>query len=160
MFTFLFNLAMATTVYVPMSNQLETTIVHYFVQRDFHSKKKGLVPVSWIDCKDREPRECALERGYWVLDIYEYDDGDSKQVNLFLLNGKAEIIAEAIIHKRYEIVKIPQKTTVKGTEVQRGTITPTKTEVEKPPVLLRKEAEITAHDIDQAVIRLLGKIEK
>ena len=83
MFTFLFNLAMATTVYVPMSNQLETTIVHYFVQRDFHSKKKDLVPVSWIDCKDREPRECALERGYWILDIYEYDDGASRQVNLF-----------------------------------------------------------------------------
>ncbi len=33
------------------------------------------------------------------------DDGDSKQVNLFLLNGKGEIVAEAIINKRYKIEK-------------------------------------------------------
>ena len=160
MISFLFSLAMATTVYVPMSNQLETTVAHYFVQRDFHSKKKGLVSVSWIDCKDRDPRECALERGYWILDIYEYDDGDSRQVNLFLLNGKAEIVAESIIHKRYEIIKIPQVTKINTTEVQGGTIAPKKTKIEKPPLMLRREAEITAHDIDQAVIRLLGRIEK
>ena len=39
---------------------------------------------------------------------------------------------QTIIHKRYKIEKIPQKTTVKGTKVERGTIAPFKTEIEKP----------------------------
>lgn len=160
MISFLLGLALATTVYIPMTNQLETTIAHYFIQRDFHSKKKDMIVVSWIDCKDQDPKPCALERGYWVLDIHEYDDGDSKQINLFLLNGKGEIVSEAMINKRYKIEKIPQVTNIKTTVIQRGTIAPKKTKIEKPPLLVRKEAEITSHDIDQAVIRLLGKIEK
>tara|TARA_Y100001938_G_scaffold150730_1_gene243090 strand:- start:1994 stop:2476 length:483 start_codon:yes stop_codon:yes gene_type:complete len=160
MISFLLSLAMATTVYVPMGSQLETTVAHHFVNKTFHSEKKDMIAVTWIDCKDREPRECALERGYWVLDIYEYDDGDSKQVNLFLLNGKAEIVAEAIINKRYKIEKIPQVTKIKTTVIQKGTIAPKKTKIEKPPLLVRKEGEITEQDISQAVIRLMGRIGK
>ena len=160
MISFLLGLALATTVYIPMTNQLETTVVHYFLQRDFHSKKKNMIVVTWVDCKDQDPKPCALDRGYWTLDIHEHDDGDSKQVNLFLINGKGEIVSEAMIHKRYRIEKIPQKTEIRKTVVQNGTIAPTKTKIETPPLLVRKEPEITAHDIDQAVIRLLGKIKK
>ena len=160
MFSFLFSLAMATTVYIPMTTKLETTVAHYFVNKNFHSRKKDMTVVSWIDCQNMGDRECAMMNEYWYLDIKQFDDGDSLQINLFLYDEKSQIVSEAIIHKRYRIDKIPQKTIIKGTEVQGGTITPTKTEIENPPLLVRRKPEITGQDISQAVIRLLTRIEK
>ena len=160
MFSFLFSLAMATTVYVPMTTKLETTVAHHFVNKNFHSKKKDMIVVSWIGCQSPSDREGAMVKGFWYLDIKQFDDGDSLQINLFLYNEKNQIVSEAIIQKRYRIDKIPQKTIIKGTEVQGGTITPTKTEIENPPLLVRRKPEITGQDISQAVIRLLTRIEK
>ena len=160
MFSFLFSLAMATTVYIPMTTKLETTVAHYFVNKNFHSRKKDMTVVSWIDCQNMGDRECAMMNEYWYLDIKQFDDGDSLQINLFLYDEKSQIVSEAIIHKRYRIDKIPQKTIIKGTEVQGGTITPTKTEIENPPLLVRRKPEITGQEISQAVIRLLTRIEK
>jgi len=160
MFNFLFSLAMATTVYVPMTTKLETTVAHYFVNKDFHSKKKDMIVVSWVGCQSMHDRDCVMSKGFWYLDIRQFDDGDTLQINLFLYDEKNQIVSEAIIHKRYKIDKIPQKTIIKGTRVQGGTITPTKTEIEKPPLLVRKKPEITGQDISQAVIRLLTRIEK
>ena len=78
MISFLLGLALATTVYIPMTNQLETTIAHYFIQRDFHSKKKDMIVVSWIDCKDQDPKPCCpyeRSRGYpEKSDIQSYTD--------------------------------------------------------------------------------------
>ena len=159
MISFLFNLAMATTVYIPMTTQLETTVVHYFINKDFHSKKKDMVVINWADCAEMGNRECAMVRGYWYLDIIEFINEDDYQINLFLYNENSEIVSEAIINKRYVIEKIPQVTKIKTTVVQQGTIAPKKTKIEKPPLLVRKKPEITNEDISQAVIRLLTRIE-
>ena len=41
MISFLLSLAFAgTTVYAPMETQLETTVVHYFIDKDFHARKE------------------------------------------------------------------------------------------------------------------------
>ena len=40
MISFLLSLAFGTTVYAPMKTQLETTVVHYFIDKDFHARKK------------------------------------------------------------------------------------------------------------------------
>jgi hypothetical protein len=98
-------------------------------------------------------------REYWYLQVIEFKGEESYQINIFLYNENSEIIAEAIIEKRYYIQKIPQKTTIKGTKVERGTIAPFKTEIEKPPVMIKRKPEITDHDISQAVIRLLTRIK-
>lgn len=161
MINFLFSLAFAdTTVYAPMITQLETSVVHHFVNKDFHSKKKDLGVISWADCGEMGHRECAMMREYWYLQVKEFEGEDSYQINIFLYDENSRIVAEAIIEKRYKIEKIPQKTTIKGTKVERGTIAPFKTEIEKPPVRIKRKPEVTDHDISQAVIRLLTRIEK
>ena len=161
MISFLFNLAFGfTTVYAPMKTQLETTVVHYFIDKDFHSRKKDMAVVSWADCEGMGDRECALMRGYWYLDVIEFEGDDSYQINIFLYDEESRVVSQTIIHKRYTIEKIPQKTTVKGTKVERGTIAPFKTEIEKPPILIRRKPEITAREIEQAVIKLLINIKK
>tara|TARA_R100000152_G_C6768563_1_gene194101 strand:- start:994 stop:1479 length:486 start_codon:yes stop_codon:yes gene_type:complete len=149
-----------TTVYAPMTTQLETSVVHHFVNKDFHSKKKDLGVISWADCGDMGHRECAMMRGYWYLDVIEFEGEDTYQINIFLYDEQSRIVAEAIIEKRYKIEKIPQKTTIKGTKVERGTVAPFKTEIEKPPVLIKRKPEITDQDISQAVIRLMTRIKK
>tara|TARA_B100000287_G_scaffold141418_1_gene133124 strand:- start:79 stop:558 length:480 start_codon:yes stop_codon:yes gene_type:complete len=159
MIVFLLNLAMATTVYAPMKNQLETSVVHHFVNKDFHSKKKDLLVINWADCEEMGNRECAMMRGYWYLHVIEFKGEETYQINIFLYNENSEIVSEAIIEKRYYIEEIPQKTTIKGTKVQGGTIAPFKTEIEKPPVLIKRKPEITDQDISQAVIRLLTRIK-
>ena len=133
MINFLIGLAMATTVYAPMTNKLETTVAHFFINKDFHSKKKDMVVINWADCSHMGDRECAMMRGYWYLDVIEFNTEDDYQINIFLYNEESRIVSEAIINKRYVIEKIPQVTTIKGTEVQGGTIAPTKTRIEKPP---------------------------
>ena len=148
-----------TTVYAPMTTQLETSIVHHFVNKEFHSKKKDLIVISWADCEHLGNRECAMVKGYWYLDIFEFTTEDSYQINIFLYNEASQIISEAIINKRYVIEKIPQVTKIKETQVQGGTIAPTKTVIEKPPILLKRKPEITDQDISQAVIRLLTRIK-
>lgn len=161
MISFLLSLAFAETiVYVPMTNRLETTVGHYFIDKDFHSKKKDMLVINWADCQNIGHRECAMVRGYWYLDVIEFKGEDSYQINIFLYDDKSRIVSQEIIHKRYIIEKIPQKTTIKGTKVQGGTIAPTKTEIEKPPLLVRKKPEVTAHDIEQAVIKLLIGIKE
>jgi hypothetical protein len=160
MISFLFNLAMATTVYIPMTTQLETTVAHYFINKDFHSRKKDMVVINWADCAEMGNRECAMVRGYWYLDVIEFTNEGDYQINIFLYNENSEIVSEAIINKRYVIEKIPQITTIKGTKVDGGTIAPTKTRIEKPPLLVRRKPEITNEEISQAVIRLLTRIEK
>ena len=159
MIVFLLNLAMATTVYAPMKTQLETSVVHHFVNKDFHSKKKDLLVINWADCEEMGNRECAMIKGYWYLHVIEFKGEETYQINIFLYNENSEIVSEAIIEKRYKIEEIPQKTTIKGTKVERGTIAPFKTEIEKPPVLIKRKPEITDQDISQAVIRLLTRIK-
>ena len=159
MIYFLMSLAFGTTVYAPMTTQLETSVVHHFVNKDFHSKKKDMGVINWADCGEMGNRECAMMREYWYLQVIEFKGEESYQINIFLYNENSEIIAEAIIEKRYHIQKIPQKTTIKGTKVERGTIAPFKTEIEKPPVMIKRKPEITDHDISQAVIRLLTRIK-
>ena len=157
----LLNTAFAlTTVYAPMTTQLETSVVHHFVNKDFHSKKKDIGVINWADCEKMGPRECAMMRGYWYLQVIEFEGEDTYQINIFLYDEQSKIVAEAIVEKRYKIEKIPQKTTIKGTKVERGTITPFKTEIEKPPVRIKRKPEVTDHDISQAVIRLLTRIKK
>jgi hypothetical protein len=160
MITFLFNLAMATTVYAPMKTQLETSVIHHFVNKGFHSRKKDLVVINWADCEKMGHRECAMMRGYWYLHVIEFKGEETYQINIFLYNENSQIVSEAIIEKKYRIEKIPQKTTIKGTKVERGTIAPFKTEIEKPPVLIKRKPEITDQDISQAVIRLLTRIKE
>ena len=161
MITLLFNVAMAfTTVYAPMTTQLETSVVHHFVNKDFHSKKKDIGVINWADCGNMGHRECAMMREYWYLQVIEFEGEDTYQINIFLYDEESRIVAEAIIEKRYKIEKIPQKTTIKGTKVERGTIAPFKTEIEKPPILIKRKPEVTDHDISQAVIRLLTRIKK
>ena len=160
MIVFLLNLAMATTVYAPMKTQLETSVVHHFVNKDFHSKKKDLLVINWADCEEMGNRECAMLKGYWYLHVIEFKGEDTYQINIFLYDEKSRIVSQAIIHKRYKIEKIPQKTTIKGTKVERGTIAPFKTEIEKPPILIKKKPEITAREIEQAVIKLLINIKE
>lgn len=159
MITFLLNLAMATTVYAPMKTQLETSVIHHFVNKDFHSKKKDLLVINWADCEEMGDRECAMIKGYWYLHVIEFKGEDTYQINIFLYNESSQIVSEAIIEKRYRIEEIPQKTTIKGTKVERGTIAPFKTEIEKPPILIKRKPEITDQDISQAVIRLLTRIK-
>ena len=161
MIMFLLSLAFGeTTVYAPMSTQLETSVVHHFTSKDFHSKKKDLVVINWADCEKMGNRECAMMRGYWYLHVIEFKGEDVYQINIFLYNENSQIVSEAIIEKRYLIEKIPQKTTIKGTKVERGTIAPFKTEIERPPVLIKRKPEITDQDISQAVIRLLTRIKE
>ena len=161
MITLLFNVAMAfTTVYAPMTTQLETSVVHHFVNKDFHSKKKDIGVINWADCGNMGHRESAMMREYWYLQVIEFEGEDTYQINIFLYDEESRIVAEAIIEKRYKIEKIPQKTTIKGTKVERGTIAPFKTEIEKPPILIKRKPEVTDHDISQAVIRLLTRIKK
>lgn len=159
MIIFLLNLAMATTVYAPMKTQLETSVIHHFVNKDFHSKKKDLLVINWADCEEMGDRECAMIKGYWYLHVIEFKGEDTYQINIFLYNESSQIVSEAIIEKRYRIEEIPQKTTIKGTKVERGTIAPFKTEIEKPPILIKRKPEITDQDISQAVIRLLTRIK-
>ena len=149
-----------TTVYAPMTTQLETSVVHHFINKDFHSKKKDLGVLNWADCEKMGHRQCAMMRGYWYLQVIEFKGENTYQINIFLYDETSKIVAEAIIEKRYKIEKIPQKTIIKGTEVQGGTITPTKTEIEKPPILIKRKPEITDQDISQAVIRLMTRIKK
>jgi len=160
MISLLLGLAMATTVYAPMTTQLETTVTHYFINKDFHSKKKDLTVISWADCAEIGDRECALVKGYWYLDVFEFNTEDTYQINIFLYNEVGQIVSEAIISKRYKIERIPQVTSIKGTKVERGTIAPFKTEIVKPPILMRRKPEITNEEISQAVVRLLTRIEK
>jgi hypothetical protein len=161
MISLLLSLVFADTiVYAPMDSQLETTIVHYFIDKDFHSRKKDMLVIDWADCQNIGHRQCAMVRGYWYLDIKEFEGEDSYQINIFLYDDKSRIVSQTIIHKRYVIEKIPQKTTIKGTKVDGGTIAPTKTVIEKPPILVRKKPEITARDIEQAVIKLLINIKE
>jgi len=160
MISFLFNLAMATTIYAPMKTQLETSVIHHFVNKDFHSRKKDLVVINWADCEKMGHRECAMMRGYWYLHVIEFKGEETYQINIFLYNENNQIVSEAIIEKKYLIEKIPQKTTIKGTKVERGTIAPFKTEIENPPVLIKRKPEITDQDISQAVIRLLTRIKE
>ena len=161
MISLLLSLAFGDTiVYAPMNSQLETTIVHYFIDKDFHSRKKDMLLINWADCESLGHRECAMVRGYWYLDIKEYEGEDSYQINIFLYDEMSRIVSQSIIHKRYIIEKIPQKTTIKGTKVDGGTIAPTKTVIEKPPILVRRKPEITARDIEQAVVILLTKIKE
>jgi len=161
MINLLISTALAfTTIYAPMTTQLETSVVHHFVNKDFHSKKKDLNVINWADCGNMGHRECAMMRDYWYLQVIEFEGEDSYQINIFLYNEKSQIVAEAIIEKRYIIEKIPQKTTIKGTKVERGTIAPFKTEIEKPPILIKRKPEVTNKDISQAVIRLLTRIKK
>lgn len=160
MISLLISTALAlTTVYAPMKTQLEASVVHHFVNKDFHSKKKDIGVINWADCKDMGHRECAMIREYWYLQVIEFEGDEVYQINIFLYDEKSRIVAEAIIEKRYKIEKIPQKTTIKGTKVERGTIAPFKTEIEKPPVLIKRKPEVTDHDISQAVIRLLTRIK-
>ena len=159
MFVFLLSLAMATTVYGPIKTQLEAAVVHHFVNKDFHSKKKDMLVINWLDCDQMGNRECAMIKGYWYLHVLEFKGEESYQINIFLYNEKSEIVSEAIIEKKYKIEKIPQKTTIKGTKVERGTIAPFKTEIEKPPILIKRKPEVTDQDISQAVIRLLTRIK-
>jgi hypothetical protein len=149
-----------TTIYAPMTTQLETSVIHHFVNKDFHSKKKDMGVISWADCGEMGHRECAMIRGYWYLQVIEFKGEETHQINIFLYDEQSQIVAEAIIEKKYYIEKIPQKTIIKGTEVQGGTITPTKTEIENPPILLKRKPEITDQDISQAVIRLMTRIKK
>ena len=161
MISFLLSLAFGeTVVFAPMDSQLETTIVHYFIDKDFHSRKKDMLVIDWADCQNIGHRQCAMIRGYWYLDIKEFEGEDSYQINIFLYDDKSRIVSQSIINKRYIIEKIPQKTTVKGTKVERGTIAPFKTEIEKPPILIKKKPEITAREIEQAVIKLLINIKE
>ena len=160
MIYFLMSLAFGTTVYAPMKTQLETTVVHYFIDKDFHARKKDMLVINWADCEMMPPRECAMVKGYWYLDIIEFEGDESYQINIFLYDENSRIVSQAIIHKRYEIDEIEQKTTIKGTKVQRGTIAPFKTEIEKPPILIRRKPEITAREIEQAVIKLLINIKQ
>jgi len=162
MISLLLSLAFAdTTVYAPMTNRLETTIGHYFIDKDFHSRKKDMLVVNFIDCEEEQlPRECAMVKGYWFLDVVEFEDDEQYQINIFLYDENSRIVSQSIINKRYVIEKIPQKTTIKGTKVQGGTIAPTKTEIEKPPLLVKKKPEITAKEIEQAVIKLLINIKE
>ena len=161
MINFLLSLAFAgTTVYAPMETQLETTVVHYFIDKDFHARKKDMLVINWADCENMGPRECAMMKEYWYLDTVVFEGEDTYQVNIFLYDEKSRIVSQSIIHKRYKIEKIPQKTTVKGTKVERGTIAPFKTEIEKPPILIKKKPEITAREIEQAVIKLLINIKE
>lgn len=162
MISLLLSLAFAdTTVYAPMTNRLETTVGHYFIDKDFHSRKKDLLVINYADCEEEQPpRECAMVKGYWYLQVVEFEDDEEYQINIFLYDQNSRIVSQAIINKRYVIEKIPQKTTVKGTQVQGGTIAPTKTVIEKPPLLVKKKPEITAHEIEQAVIKLLINIKE
>ncbi|MDA7494674.1 hypothetical protein N8467_01250 [bacterium] len=161
MINFILGTAFAlTTVYAPMTTRLETSVVHHFVNKDFHSKKKDLGVINWADCGEMRNRECAMMREYWYLQVIEFEGDEVYQINIFLYDETSKIIAEAIIEKRYKIEKIPQKTTIKGTKVERGTLTPFKTEIEKPPVLIKRKPEVTDQDISQAVIRLLTRIKK
>lgn len=161
MISLLLSLAFGETiVYAPMSTRLETTIGHYFIDKDFHARKKDMLVINWADCEELGHRECAMVRGYWYLDVVEFEDDEQYQINMFLYDDKSRIVSQAIINKRYVIEKIPQKTTIKGTKVQGGTIAPTKTEIEKPPLLVRKKPEITSHEIEQAVIKLLINIKE
>ena len=160
MISFILNLAMATTVYIPMTTQLETTVAHYFINKDFHSKKKDFAVISQVDCSEIGDRECAMVKGYWYLDVFEFNTANTYQINIFLYNEVGQIVSEAIINKRYEIERIPQVTSIKGTKVEGGTIAPFKTEIAKPPILIRKKPEITNEEISQAVVRLLTRIEK
>lgn len=161
MINFILGTAFAlTTVYAPMKTQLETSVVHHFVNKDFHSKKKDIGVINWADCEKMGHRECAMMRGYWYLQVIEFKGENTYQINIFLYDETSKIVAEAIIEKRYRIEKIPQKTTIKGTKVERGTIAPFKTEIEKPPILIKRKPEVTDHDISQAVIRLLTRIKK
>ena len=89
-----------------------------------------------------------------------FKGNDVYQINIFLYDEQSRIVSQAIISKKYTIEKIPQKTTIKGTKVQGGTIAPTKTEITKPPLLIRKKPEITAHELEQAVVILLTKIKQ
>ena len=161
MISLILSLAFGSTiVYTEMETQLQTTVAHYFVAKDFHARKKDMVLINWADCGEMGPRECSLVRGYWFLDVIEFEGEDSYQINLFLYDENSRIVSQEIIHKRYIIEKIPQKTIIKGTKVERGTIAPTKTEIEKPPIRLRRKPEITAKDIEQAVIKLLINIKE
>ena len=162
MFSLLLSLAFAdtTTVYAPMTNRLETTIGHYFIDKDFHSRKKDMLVINWADCQEMLPRECAMVKGYWYLDVVEFEDEEQYQINIFLYDDKSRIVSQTIINKRYVIEKIPQKTTIKGTKVDGGTIAPTKTVIEKPPILVKRKPEITAREIEQAVIKLLINIKE
>jgi len=149
-----------TTVYAPMETRLETSVVHYFIDKDFHSRKKDMLVINWADCEGLGNRECAMMKGYWYLDVVEFKGDDVYQINIFLYDEKSRIVSQSIISKRYRIEKIPQKTTIRGTEVQGGTIAPTKTEITKPPLLVRRKPEITAHELEQAVVILLTKIKQ
>jgi len=149
-----------TTVYAPMESRLETSVVHYFIDKDFHSRKKDMLVINWAECDGLGNRECAMMKGYWYLDVVEFKGDDVYQINIFLYDENSRIVSQSIISKKYTIEKIPQKTTIRGTEVQRGTVAPTKTEITKPPLLVRRKPEITAHELEQAVVMLLTKIKQ
>ena len=138
MISLILSLAFADTiVYAPMTNRLETTIGHYFIDKDFHSRKKDMLVINFADCDEEQlPRECAMVKGYWYLDVVEFENDEQYQINIFLYDENSRIVSQSIINKRYVIEKIPQKTIIKGTKVQGGTIAPTKTEIEKPPLIV------------------------
>ena len=142
MLLFLFNLAFGVTVYAPMKTQLETTVVHYFIDKDFHARKKDMLVINWADCENLGDRECAMMKEYWYLDTVVFEGDETYQINIFLYDEKSRIVSQSIIHKRYKIEKIPQKTTIKGTKVERGTIAPFKTEIEKPPILIKRNQKL------------------
>ena len=94
-----------TTVYAPMGTQLETTVVHYFIDKDFHARKKDMLVINWADCENLGNRECAMMKGYWYLDTVVFEGEDTYQINIFLYDEKSRIVSQAIIHKRYVIEK-------------------------------------------------------
>ena len=64
MISLLLSMAFATTVYAPMTNRLETTVAHYFIDKDFHARKKDMLVINWADCQETPARECAMIKGY------------------------------------------------------------------------------------------------
>ena len=100
MISLLLSLAFAdTTVYAPMTNRLETTIGHYFIDKDFHARKKDMLVINWADCEEMLDRECAMVKGYWYLDVVEFEDDESYQINIFLYDDKSRIVSQSIITK-------------------------------------------------------------
>ena len=61
MISLLLSLAFGdTTVYAPMESRLETSVVHYFIDKDFHSRKKDMLVINWAECDGLGNRECAM----------------------------------------------------------------------------------------------------
>ena len=89
MIYFLMSLAFGTTVYAPMETQLETTVVHYFIDKDFHARKKDMLVINWADCENMGPRECAMMKEYWYLDTVVFEGEESYQINIFLYDGRS-----------------------------------------------------------------------